>query len=141
MTWQGDIVKDVGAGYTLIELLVVIGILGLVAAVATPLASKMVSSASVHTASYNIAQKLRSLQDEAVRTQQVITLGQTTTKLSTTTGKLVFASDTEAVTLTSQISYFPDGTTTGGQIILHGGNKTIELNIAWLTGAVAIGEP
>jgi general secretion pathway protein H len=39
---------------------------------------------------------------------------------------------------TGRIRFFPDGSSTGGHIVLQRGARRWQVNVAWLTGAVSV---
>jgi general secretion pathway protein H len=39
---------------------------------------------------------------------------------------------------TGRIRFFPDGSSTGGHIVLQRGERRWQVNVAWLTGAVSV---
>jgi|WetSurMetagenome_2_1015567.scaffolds.fasta_scaffold562396_2 general secretion pathway protein H len=123
-------------GYTLIELLVVVGILSVVAAIATPLTTHAINAATARSDSYRTVSTLRHLQSEAVQRQDAITLAPSKSALRTTAGEEIRISDSATVEVPEPVRFYPDGTTSGGRIILHNGSRTTEIELAWLTGQV-----
>lgn len=128
-------------GYTLLELLVVIAIIALVAALAAPATGHIIQSARFRSQASEMTAKLRGLQNEAVRTQQTITLQTRSGRLATTDGRIVYAADDVSIEASGPITFFPDGTTDGGHLALHSGEQRLPIEVAWLTGNVTVGVP
>ncbi len=128
-------------GYTLIELLVVIAILASVAALAAPAIGRVIQSMTFRSEASRITEKLRTLEEEAVRTQQTITVRQSPNGSIVTTGRVVYASKMVSVHLPEHISFYPDGTSDGGHLVLHGPSGDMQVDVAWLTGDVTVGAP
>ncbi len=126
-------------GYTLIELLAVIGILSLVAAVATPIATNVVRSATARSDAYLVMSALRRCQGEAVARQQTIILTATSDILDHSRDFRL--SDTTAIEFKEPLTYFPDGTSSGGRLVLHNGTRQATIIVAWLTGALSREQP
>jgi len=124
-------------GYTLLELLVVVAIMGLIAALAAPAASRTIASATLNADARKAAGDLRALQHLAMERQEAITL--------TATGGTVAISpagtvqDIAALPLSAgndAITYYPDGTTSGGTLRLSESGHALVIDIAWLTGTI-----
>lgn len=128
-------------GYTLIELLVVIGIMALIAAIATPMASHLVQAATLRSDTSRMLTGLRQLQDRAVRTQQAISIESSDVGLKISDGVPVSLSESTKAEVATPIIYYPDGTTSGGTIALHNGSRETDISIAWLTGIALIEKP
>ncbi len=127
-------------GYTLVELLVVIAILGLVTAIATPAASTVVETAQFRADVYLVMTGLRHCQDEASFRQQIITLS-TRADLAKVLGHHESELTGQTVIeFKAPLSYFPDGTSSGGTIELHRGSRHKTILVAWITGALIEGE-
>lgn len=123
-------------GYTLIELLVVIGILALVASVATPIASHVVQAANARSDAYLLMSGLMRLQNEAVTSGKAITLAPSATFAADLTARGIGLSDSAVIELKQPISYYTDGTSSGGRLVLHQGEHQITIDVAWLTGTL-----
>jgi len=127
-------------GFTLIELLVVLAIMGLIATLALPLAASAVDNAALRTDARNLAGRLYDIQASAIREQRTVTVA--SREDGTIDPVLLgFAPHHAEIRLAeshSSLSYYPDGTSSGGslQIIEHG--RAFDLDIAWLTGKVTI---
>lgn len=127
-------------GYTLIELLIVIGILALVAGIATPVTGRVIRTAEAHSDTYRLVALLRKLQNEAVSEQKNVSIAPSNTTLDLSTGEKSPLSNGAIVQSDAPLIYYPDGTTSGGHLILKNGDIVTDIKIAWLTGAIKIGD-
>jgi len=128
-------------GYTLVELLVVIAIMAVVAVLAAPAAGHVIQSMTFRSQATLIAERLHALQVQAIQTQQVITVLRSSTGLKTAEGQSVYASNVLSARAPEAITFYPDGTTDGGRIILYDSSRELPIDIAWLTGTVTVGGP
>jgi len=138
--------------YSLIEVLVVLFILTLVIAIVPPFFPKAIASSNVKSAARELASQLKQAQNLAINKQKETvlslnieqnhyTLGEKKTnlklpkeaKLSLVTARSEQLSDNEG-----RIRFFPDGSSTGGQIKLSYINKDYVIDVHWLTGKVRI---
>lgn len=123
-------------GYTLVELLVVIAIIGLMIAIGTPAATKAIDASQFRADEHVVTAELRDYRSIAVQQQKQITLsgpvdGQTLTKF-----KMRGLSDDTELRIDEPISWFPDGTTTGGRVVLRRGDRSKAVVVTWLTGTM-----
>lgn len=142
------------AGFTMLELIVVIVLVGILAALSSPLFSSGVSAAEHRAAARAVAQALRFARSEAIanrtdvgvefnledRTFQLpggkrrgkwpegIALELTTTVAETVDEKHAF------------VRFYADGGSTGGRVTLKYKERAYRVDISWLTGRVAIEE-
>ena len=138
--------------YSLIELLVVLAILSLIITITTPFLPNVIASSNVKTATRELASNLKQAQSLAINKQTETTvslnieqhnymLGDKKTKL-----KLPDAANLSLITARSEqlsdvegiIRFFPDGSSTGGQIKLSYINQEYIIDVHWLTGKVRI---
>jgi general secretion pathway protein H len=139
-------------GFTLIELVVVLAILGLAYALVPPLFSGARATAELKGATRQLAAGLRQARNYAVarRTEGVLTLdvekrdfsvsGDTRTyrlprqlQLKLVTAQREVVNDKQA-----SIRFYADGSSNGGRISLGSGEHSLEVDVNWLTGRVAI---
>jgi general secretion pathway protein H len=125
-------------GYTLIELLVVIGILALLAAIATPMASHLIQTATLRSDTSRLLAGLRQVQDRAIRDQQTISVETSNAGLKISDGASIDLSKSTIAQITTPLIYYPDGTASGGTILLHNGDEKSDVSISWLTGVPRI---
>jgi general secretion pathway protein H len=140
------------AGFTLIEMLVVLVILALVATVAVPLLSGGSEGLRLQMAASELAAAFRVTRSAAItrhaETALMIDVDRRTFK-STVVSQRRFAPDIEAkLTFASGIrsapsdggfQFFPDGSSTGGDVLLSLHGKQSRLCVDWLTGEVRLG--
>jgi general secretion pathway protein H len=124
-------------GYTLIELLVVIAILALIAAVAMPISTHMIQAADIRSDTYAVMTALRRCQDAAIAGQKTITIDNGTRPFADCGASDIVLSDQLVIDVKTAPSYFSDGTTTGGRIVLRYGERQASIDIAWLIGTVS----
>jgi len=138
-------------GFTLLEMLAVILLIGIAAAAAAVSVSQGLASARVRAASVELAAALR-----ATRAQAIVKGKEQTFQLDTRSASYQAAGSKERalpkgmrLSITSaredqkddhtgRIRFFPDGSSTGGHILLQQGERRWQVNVAWLTGAVSV---
>lgn len=139
-------------GFTLIELVVVLAILGLAYALVPPLFSGARASAELKGATRQLAAGLRQARNYAVtrRTEAVFTLD-VEKRDFTVSGdartyrlprqlqlKLVTSQNEVVGDKQASIRFYADGSSNGGRITLGSGESSLEIDVNWLTGHVAI---
>ncbi len=139
-------------GFTLLELLVVIGLIVLLAAVSPPLFSNGVSAAQQRSLARNVAQTLRIARSEAIITRKDVgvefNLLDRTFQLPDGKHRGQWPADvalelttTAAETLDDNhafVRFYPDGGSTGGRVALKVKDRTLNIDINWLTGHISI---
>jgi len=142
-TWGG------AAGFTLIEMLVVLSILALVASLSMPLLSRGSEGVRLDTAVSELSAALRATRAAAIAASHPMALMVDVERRkfgSNAVPQRSFASDIEAkLTYAAVIhsgaseggfQFFPDGSSTGGEITLSLRGRQEKLCIDWLTGIV-----
>lgn len=124
------------AGYTLIELLVVLAIIGLLAALATPMAGQAIAGATLRADSRTIVSLLRAQQHAAVEEQRTVTVAPS--DVQSMRGDYRLGAD--ASVSGDAVAFYPDGTSSGGTLHLREGARALDVQVAWLTGAASVGE-
>jgi general secretion pathway protein H len=154
MIWQYDEHRWIQgmsfeAGFSLIEMLVVLTILALAAVFSMPLLSQGSEGVRLQAASNELATAFRVARAAAIvrnmETTVVIDVDHRTFK-STVFSQRPFAADIEAkLTFASGIrsassdggfQFFPDGSSTGGDVMLSLHGRRARLCVDWLTGEV-----
>jgi len=144
--------KHKQGGFTLLETLVVMSIAALMFAIIPPMLPNVMDNTYAKSAARKLAINLKHVRSIAIATQQETTLSLDTenklfqindkteklklsddTKLSLTTAKSEQLSEHEG-----QIRFFPDGSSTGGQIKLAYLSNEFLIDVNWLTGKVRI---
>jgi general secretion pathway protein H len=137
-------------GFTLLELLVVLAIVALLLAVAPPLITAALPGTELKASTRRVAAGLRLAREEAIRTGHDVTF---TLDLETHSfevdgrfrqGKLpkglhlkLEAAETEMLDEhRGAVRFFPDGSSTGGRIILSRQDAGYQVGVQWLTGRI-----
>jgi general secretion pathway protein H len=141
-------------GFTLIEMVAVIVLIGIIASVVAFSFSKSLSAAKVQAASRDLVAALRYTRGQAIvkGEQKVLTLDieknsyQAPGRGSVDLPKeMVMRLTTAQQELTSEtaggIRFFPDGSSTGGNIAIVMGEREWRINIGWLTGEITLDKP
>lgn len=138
-------------GFTLFEMLAVILLIGIAAAAVSVSVTQGLASARINAASGEIAAGLR-----ATRAQAIVRGSEQTFDVDVDAGTwsgakrrnvrlppglrlaVTSALEDRADAHTGRIRFFPDGSSTGGHIVLTSGRRQWRVNVAWLTGQVAV---
>ncbi|TAH40671.1 MAG: type II secretion system protein GspH [Rhodocyclaceae bacterium] len=141
------------AGFTMIEMIVVVVMIGIIASVVAFSFTQSLSGARIQAASRDLVAALRYTRGQAIvkGEQKVLTLdlehntyqapGKSSKelpknmKLRLTTAQQELVSDTSG-----GIRFFPDGSSTGGNIAVVLGEREWRINVGWLTGEVTLDE-
>ncbi len=116
------------SGFTLLEMLVVIAIMGLVLAMLTGFRQPKSQWLQTQTAARQVAQALREARGEAIAEGHPV---------APQLPHLPAAIPVNIQAPPGGIVFSPDGSASGGTVLLGGGGKQIAVNIDWLTGRVA----
>lgn len=141
-------------GFTLLELLVVLLILAGAFTIALP-AITAGSATELRVAARTVAAGLRQTRDRAITTHRAtvmevdverrrITLGERFRTLPPQARIGLFTARSERIDHTrGAIRFFPDGSSTGGRVLLATNRHSLLIDVDWLTGRVSIleGEP
>ncbi len=141
-------------GFTLIETVAVIVLVGIVATVAAVSFSSSLSSAKIQAASRDLVAALRYTRGQAIvkREQKVLMIDlenhsyQAPGKGSIELPKnMVLRLTTAQQELVGDnaggIRFFPDGSSTGGNIAVVMGEREWKINVGWLTGEITLDKP
>jgi len=145
--------KGCSKGFTLIELMAVIVLLALAMTAVTFSFSKSLQSAKIRGASRDLVAALRYTRGQAIvkGKQEVLLLnlddnsysapGKSSVKLPKGMGLRLTTAESELTGGNSGgIRFFPDGSSTGGHISVFQGQREWRVNVAWLTGDIALDE-
>lgn len=138
-------------GFTLFEMLAVILLIGIAAAAVSVSVTQGLASARVNAASGEMAAALRATRAQAIVQQREETFD-VNVQTDTWSGakrrdvklpkglKLAITSALEdrPDAHTGRIRFFPDGSSTGGHIVLSSDKRAWRINVSWLTGGVAV---
>lgn len=149
-----SLVRGGQRGFSLIEMIAVIILIGIVMTLVSMSFSKSINSAKIRSASREVVAALRYTRGQAiVKGKQQVLLVDTKDNTYLAPGKPVkelpkkmsLAIETAAGEQVSDTSggirFFPDGSSTGGNIRVYAGEREWRVNVAWLTGDIALEEP
>lgn len=139
-------------GFTLIEIMVVLSILTLLLVIIPPSYQGMIENTTLKTTTRELVSQLRLLRHNAVRQQtESQILLDLANKNYTANGikkELDIPADAQIKLITAKkelhdyktgaIRFYPDGSSSGGQIILSHGSRQHTINVNWLTGKISI---
>lgn len=139
-------------GVTLIEILTVIAIVSLVVATTGPSFVRAVTNARFNAAAREVLNALRTARYEARQgRQETIVTFDTSRRVYVIDGHAhalelapdarlsLITADSELVDAgTAAIRFFPDGSSTGGEVSLASENRSVSIAVDWLTGQVAL---
>lgn len=137
------------AGFTLVEMLVVMMILAVAATIAAPLLSGGSDGLRLETASSELAAALRVTRSAAIvrnaETTLVVDVERRTFESAAVSrrpfasgidAKLTFAAGVRSGQSDGGFRFFPDGSSTGGDVTLALGGRQAKICVDWLTGEV-----
>jgi general secretion pathway protein H len=140
------------AGFTLIELLVVLTIMALVFMIAVPRIGFVSAKTEIRSGARQLAAVLREARSRAILSNQDVLFSLDVERrafsISGDKGSRALSKNVDLLLYTAQqervdkaaghIRFFPDGTSTGGHVVLSGGNASYKVTVDWLTGGVEI---
>lgn len=127
-------------GFTLLELLVVLAIAGLMISIAAPFAVRTIENAALRADARQVASELRAVRQRAIDRQETIAVS-SLSALAASRGGNASMPRGRFASAGGPATFYPDGTSSGAAFRLIEGDRAIDIKVAWLTGAVTIGEP
>lgn len=136
-------------GFTLLELLVVMVLVGLLGGIALPRLNDAFVGPSVRAAALDVAAVLRAARSQAVtqgtatlfrydpRTRQMAITDRPRGAALAESLEVVFGNPNAPQAIPG-IAFFPDGSSSGGQVALSQGRQSYIIAVDWLTGRAAI---
>jgi general secretion pathway protein H len=141
-------------GFTLLELLVVMVIIAAIVGLVVPRFGAALPGVELRGAARDVASALRFARGRAIATRGdvavVFDVNARTYRIegvpgererafgdAITVGLLTGRSELRSESV-GAISFFPDGSSTGGRVTLRSGERAFEVDVEWLTGRVSI---
>lgn len=139
-------------GFTLLEILFVFAIMALILAIVPPFLPRVIDSAHVRAAAWELSTALKKARKQAISRQQTVPVRlnvaeryyrvaqqQKDLKLpEEVVLSLTTAQSEQLDKQRGQIRFFPDGSSTGGQIKLSYNEREYRIDVHWLTGKVQL---
>lgn len=141
-------------GFTLIEMIAVVVLIAIILTVVSVSFSKSLTTAKVRAASRDLVAALRYTRGQAIvkGEQKVLTLDlERNSYQAPNRGSVELPKDMRLRLTTAEqeltgenaggIRFFPDGSSTGGNIAVLMGERVWRINVAWLTGEITLDQP
>jgi general secretion pathway protein H len=138
-------------GFTMVELLIVMVIASLVLALVGTSLSRGVSSAEMRTAARKLAASLRYTRTQAIlkKEERVLTIDTENASYQAPDREEVVLPEGMKVQITTArseltseyvggIRFYPDGGSTGGNVLLDANGRIYRVNVTWLTGDASV---
>jgi len=139
-------------GFTLIELLVVLAIMTLLLVIAVPQIGTVLPQMELKSGAREVAAALREARSRAIASNSDVVFSLDVDQhrysisgdkkrhsLSTNIDLLLYTAQQERTGRSSgSIHFFPDGSSTGGHVLLSKASKSYKVAVDWLTGRVEI---
>ena len=132
-------------GFTLLELLVVLTLLGLILALAAPRVGVGLPAVSARAAAADVVAALQSARSRALTEQRTVAVVVDSEARSVTVEKerRVLRSGAEvrvvgAREAQSRLSFYPDGSSSGGELQVGHTTHRFRIDLDWLTGRVQV---
>jgi general secretion pathway protein H len=142
-----SLMSRTSAGFTLLEALMVLAIIGLVAAVALPTLRRPPDKLRLEAATRTLMSALRFSRVQAIARNDdvIVTMHVDRRILESSAGtalqidqdisvEMIFAAVERRRSAAGVIRFFPDGTSSGGDIILTLSKRRARISVNWLTG-------
>jgi general secretion pathway protein H len=146
-----SVVSRTSAGFTLLEMLAVLAILGLVVALALPTLRRPPDNLRLEAATRTLASALRFSRAQAIarNADVVLTIHADRRVFESSTGsaiqldqeisvEMIFAAPERRGRAVGAIRFFPDGSSSGGDIVLTLDKRQARISVNWLTGAARL---
>jgi general secretion pathway protein H len=117
------------SGFTLLEMLVVIAVMGISLLLLTGYLQPHSRTIEAQAAARQVAQAMRVAEDLAVTRRESVTL-----KMPIMPAWLTVSVESPP----GGITFLPDGSASGGRVLLGFGHKTIAISVDWLTGRISV---
>jgi len=138
-------------GFTLLELLIVLVIMVGAVGVATPFFARSMGTVNLNSGARELVVLLKKVANEAVITSESVRfkLDHENRLYKVSNDKKQYPWPKEiAVSLTApardfdtnMIVFYPDGTTSGGRVLLKAEKRAYEIDVNWITGRVSLND-
>ena len=144
---------SVAAGFTLLEILVVLAVLGLALVLVTGFRPPWSRGLDLDTTAAELASQLRLVRSEAIAGNRAVALeldlaGRRYRPGTAAARPLPTAFAVELVTISGErqgtalggIRFHPDGSSSGGRIVLADRSRRVAIGVDWLTGRVTVAD-
>jgi general secretion pathway protein H len=139
-------------GFTLLELLVVLALAALLLAVAPPLITAALPGAELKSSARRVAAGLRLAREEAIRSggdvaftldveNRFFEIDGGFRRASLPRGLVLEITAAESEMRDGQVGsvrFYPDGSSTGGRVVLALGDRGWQVGVQWLTGRIRL---
>jgi general secretion pathway protein H len=138
-------------GFSLLELIIVVVMIGLLFSIAAVSVGRSVTGAEIRNAHRAVTAGLRHTRGQAIvqREQQVFLVDADANSWQASGEAPVRLPEGMAITLNTArseltgenaggIRFFPDGSSTGGSVVLSSGEREWHVSVGWLTGEIGL---
>jgi general secretion pathway protein H len=126
------------AGFTLIEMLVILAIVALISGILFPSVERALQRQDFAAAKLRVEGALRAARAAAIRGGDTVRFDATRDRRTLRyAGAVERLPDSAAITVSGEgIAFFPDGSTTGGEVVLANRSQTVRWAVRSATGAI-----
>ena len=138
-------------GFTLFEVLVVVALMAIIASLTAPMVVRAISGAEAQVSARHVAAMLRKTRAQAIVENRDLVVHVDVDDRSIRLGdeapeilpgnvnlRVYSARSEQQDEARAGIRFFPDGSSTGGEIVLQDAKSVYHVRVEWLTGQVAI---
>lgn len=126
------------SGFTLLEIIVVLVILGLIASIVLTRGPTRSGRLELDAAARSLAGAFRLARSRAIAEDRMVIVVVATQSYRLDWGVPVVWSNHVFAPAARLISFTPDGGSSGGTVVLNGGNRKVVIAVDWLTGRLSL---